>query len=61
MPIKETSGEGIDIILYLDKDDGGKIRRGRFLEITLTPNDLARIDATVNLRLFISSHIGGTF
>ncbi|HDX9587950.1 TPA: phage tail protein [Bacillus pseudomycoides] len=61
LPITATSGENIDIIPYLSKDDSGKINRGRWVEITLTPNDLARIDATVNSRLFISSHIGGTF
>ncbi|MCM3736762.1 phage tail protein [Bacillus cytotoxicus] len=61
LPITATSGENIDIIPYLSKDDNGKVNRGRWVEITLTPNDLARIDATVNSRLFISSHIGGTF
>ncbi|HDR8110399.1 TPA: phage tail protein [Bacillus cereus] len=61
LPITDTSKDNIDIIPYLAKDTDGKINRGRWVEITLTPNDLARITATVNSRLFISSNIGGNF
>ncbi|MGM2815378.1 phage tail spike protein [Bacillus cereus group sp. Bce007] len=61
VPITDTSKENIDLIPYLSKDADGKISRGRWVEITLTPNDLARITATVNSRLFISSNIGGNF
>ncbi|MGI0534937.1 phage tail protein [Bacillus pfraonensis] len=61
VPITDTSKENIDIIPYLSKDTDGKINRGRWVEIKLTPNDLARITATVNSRLFISSNIGGNF
>lgn len=61
VPITDTSKENIDLIPYLTKDTDGKINRGRWVEIKLTPNDLARITATVNSRLFISSNIGGNF
>ncbi|PEW73998.1 hypothetical protein CN449_15140 [Bacillus thuringiensis] len=61
VPITDTSKENIDLIPYLAKDTDGKINRGRWVEIKLTPNDLARITATVNSRLFISSNIGGNF
>lgn len=61
LPITGTSGDRIDLIPYLRKDSNGRIARGRYAEIKLTPNDLARINATVSSRLFIQSRIGGTF
>lgn len=57
----ETSGENIDLVPYLAKDDGGRIQRGRYAEIKLTPDSLARINATVTSRLFIQSRIGGNY
>ncbi|MBJ9983592.1 phage tail protein [Bacillus sp. S70] len=61
VPITETSKENIDLIPYLAKDTDGKINRGRWVEITITPDDLGRVNANVISRLFISSAIGGTF
>lgn len=61
VPTSGTSGDRIDIIPFLAKDSEGKISRGRYAEIVLTPNDLARINATVTSRLFIQSQIGGKF
>lgn len=61
VPGTALSGENIDLIPYLMKDTDGKIARGRFAEIVLTPNDLARINATVTSRLFIQSRIGGKY
>lgn len=61
LPITATSGDRIDLIPYLKKDSSGKIARGRYAEIKLTPNDLARINANVTSRLFVQSRIGGTF
>lgn len=60
LPITGTSGDRIDLIPYLQKDSNGRIARGRYAEIKLTPNDLARINATVTSRLFIQSRIGVT-
>lgn len=61
IPNNSTSGENIDLVPYLSKDDSGRIQRGRYVEIKITPNSLARINATVTSRLFIQSRIGGTF
>jgi phage minor structural protein len=61
IPFNQTSGENIDLVPYLSKDSNGKIQRGRYAEIKITPNSLARINATVTSRLFIQSRIGGTY
>ena len=58
IPITATSGEDIDLLPYLQKDGDGNISRGRYAEIVITPNNLARINATVSSRLFIQSRIG---
>lgn len=58
LPITATSGERINLIPYLSKDSGGNIARGRYAEIKLAPNTLARINANVSSRLFIQSRIG---
>ena len=60
IPHSEIKGEEIDLIPYLQKVDG-KISRGRYAEIKIKPNNLARINATVTSRLFIQSRIGGNF
>jgi phage minor structural protein len=61
LPFDSTSGDNIDLIPYLDLDDSGKIRRGEYVEIKITPNALARINASVESRLFINSHVGGNY
>jgi phage minor structural protein len=61
LPFNSTSGENIDLIPYLDLDESGKIRRGGYVEIKITPNALSRINASVESRLFINSHIGGNY
>lgn len=60
LPMTAISGDNIDLIPYLQKDSDGKISRGRYAEIKLAPNNLARINATVTSRLFIQSRIGTT-
>ncbi|MFS8651441.1 MAG: phage tail spike protein, partial [Caldibacillus sp.] len=55
-----TSGDRIDLIPYLAKDESGRITRGRH-EITIHPNALARIEADVILRVFIRSKLGGVY
>ncbi|MGK0554465.1 phage tail spike protein [Macrococcus capreoli] len=55
-----TSGQNIDLLPYLKKNSDGDIERGRYAEIIIKPNDLARINATVTSRLFIQSRIGVT-
>ncbi|WP_392454800.1 phage tail spike protein [Chryseomicrobium aureum] len=61
VPISALSAENIDLIPYLQKDADGKILRGRFVEIVITPNDLARMNVTLTSRLFIQSRIGGKY
>nr|WP_255437616.1 phage tail spike protein [Thalassobacillus sp. CUG 92003] len=61
LPDSSTNGEMIDLIPYLSKDGGGRVQRGTWHEITLTPDTLARINANVVSRLFIQSRIGGNF
>jgi len=60
VPITGTGGDRIDLVDYMDKGVDGKITRGRH-EVELLPNDLARIEADLILRVFIRSHIGGNF
>ena len=58
IPHTSTSGDRIDLTVYLSKDDSGRITRGRH-EITITPNTIARIEADLILRVFIQSQLGG--
>lgn len=62
----EISGLGIsesniDITPYLSLDDGGKIKRGQFHDIKITPNNLGRISATVVVQFFVQSRGGGNY
>jgi phage minor structural protein len=62
IPKSDLSNENINIVPYLSKDEGGRILRDTWHEITLRPtDDLALINATLIQRLFISSHIGGVY
>ncbi|QWH11961.1 hypothetical protein EXW38_11555 [Bacillus mycoides] len=61
VPINSTSVENVNLIPYLSKDGGGKIERGKWHEITITPDKLGRVNANVISRLFIQSRTGGTF
>jgi phage minor structural protein len=56
-----TSADEVDIIPYLSKDAGGRIQRGTWHEITVTPNGLGRIVATVLTQIFVQSRGGGDF
>ncbi|WP_338788823.1 phage tail spike protein [Metabacillus sp. FJAT-53654] len=61
VPVTSTNGSDIDLIPYLSKDSGGRINRGQWHEVTITPNQLGRVNANIISRLFIQSRIGGTF
>jgi hypothetical protein len=61
VPYTEISGEEIDLVPYVKKDENGKIIRGRWCTIEIIPNDLGRINASIESRVFINSHIGGTY
>ncbi|MFT9496599.1 phage tail protein [Anaerosolibacter sp.] len=61
IPSLTTNETDIDIIPYLSKDEGGKIQRGTWHEITITPNNLGRITANVVTQLFVQSRGGGNY
>lgn len=58
LSLNETN---IDIISYLSKDIDGKVERGKFHEIKITPNDLGRINTNVINQFFIQSRGGGNY
>src|SRR5690625_14348 len=60
VPHSRIEGNRIDLTDYIAKDSDGRIRRGRH-ELTIQPNGLARIEADLILRVFIQSHLGGTY
>lgn len=60
VPGTSTSGDNIDLIPYLSKDSEGKVNRGKHV-ISLTPNNLGRINAQVNAQFFMQSRGGGSF
>jgi phage minor structural protein len=61
IPGNSIAGNDIDIVPYLAKDSDGRVQRGTWHEVTLTPNGLGRINANIISRLFVSSHIGGNY
>ncbi|QKS57203.1 hypothetical protein HUB98_13340 [Paenibacillus barcinonensis] len=61
VPFEGLEGEGIDIIPFLSKDDKGKVHRGAWHSIEITPNDLGRIVASLNTQIFVNSRGGGDF
>lgn len=60
VPHTNIKGDRINLVDYIDKDDNGKIKRGRH-ELEITPNALGRIEADLILRVFIQSRLGGVY
>ena len=58
LPDHSTNQSDVDILPYLSKDSEGKIERGVWHEITITPDDLSRITANVVSQFFIQSRGG---
>lgn len=56
-----TDVESIDIVDYLEKDEDGRIRRGMWHEIKITPNNLGRIVANLVSQVFVQSRGGGDY
>ena len=54
VPDTGTGEDELDILDYLEKDNDGKIKRG-WHEVEFKPDDLARINATLHIQLFIQS------
>jgi phage minor structural protein len=62
VPGLTTAGEEIDIVPYLSKDNSGRINRGGYHEITITPvNSLGRVVASVFTQIFAQSRGGGDY
>jgi phage minor structural protein len=61
VPITTTSVDQLDIIPYLAKDSDGRITRGRWVEVGITPNKLGRINASIISHLFLQSREGGDY
>ncbi len=61
VPGSATSGTDIDLVPYLSKDGEGRINRGTWHEIAITPNNLGRIRANVVIQLFVQSRGGGDY
>lgn len=55
-----VNGE-FDAVPYLKKDDGGRILRGTWHKITITPNALTRVVADLHVKTFIRSISGGNY
>jgi phage minor structural protein len=60
VPLTNTSGDNIDLIPYIAKDNEGKVNRG-WHTVTIAPNDLGRISANIYTQFFIQSRGGGSF
>lgn len=60
VPYTATNGDNIDLIPYLSNDGEGKVNRG-WHTVTMTPNDLGRINAQIYTQFFIQSRGGGNF
>lgn len=55
------SYDDIDLIPYLAKDDAGKITRGTWHTIKITPNQMSRIVGSLFTQIFVNSRGGGDY
>ncbi|WP_368251969.1 phage tail spike protein [Enterococcus sp. 2201sp1_2201st1_B8_2201SCRN_220225] len=60
IPGTDTRRERFNLVPYLPKNEDGTVRRG-WIEIEMTPNRRARIEAQITARVFIKSQLGGEF
>lgn len=60
VPGTDTSRERFNVVPYLPKNSDGTVKRG-WIEIEMTPNCRARIEAQITARVFIKSQLGGEF
>lgn len=51
----------VDIVPYLSVDESGRIERGQFHTIEISPNSLTRVKAAVVLQFFVQSRGGGNY
>lgn len=60
VPTTALNGDNINLIPYLSKDNAGKVNRG-WHTISITPNDLGRINAQIYTQFFIQSRGEGEY
>ena len=61
VPASAITNKEFDAVPYLSKDSAGRIRRGTWHTIRITPNVLTRIVADVYVKTFIRSISGGNY
>ena len=61
VPGSAINGGEVDIVPYLSRDEDGRIQRGTWHEITLTPNALTRVVMRRFVKTFIQSVGGGDY
>lgn len=61
VPGTATSGNNIDLVPFLEKDEEGKIKRGVWHTISIVPNSLGRVVVAVVAQVFVQSRGGGNY
>ena len=61
VPASALDGGELDIVPYMSKDDAGKITRGTWHSVEITPDGLTRIVADIFVKTFIRSQGGGDY
>ena len=61
VPASAIDGGELDIVPYMSKDDAGKITRGTWHSVEITPDGLTRIVADIFVKTFIRSQGGGDY
>ena len=61
IPPEALESSEMDIADYLDVDTNGRITRGVWHEIEITPDTLTRIEANLHVQLFVTSYEGGDY
>jgi len=61
VPNPSLSNMDLDIIPYLSKDADGRVKRGEWHTIEITPNDLARVELSAVIQCYVRSKGGGDF
>lgn len=61
IPSEAISGDEMDIVAWLSKDDEGKILRGTWHLVEIIPSGLTRIEANLFVQTFIQSVGGGDY
>jgi len=56
-----TNVSDLDIVPYLEKDDSGRVKRGVWHTVEITPNSIGRIVANIFGQIFMQSRGGGDF